>query len=154
MCMWRPKANFRCHSSGAIHLVSWDRVSQWPGTSQFGQVGWPVRLRDPVHPSLPPQCWDYICVFLLFLALFTWVLKIKFRFPGLQVKYFTNKDISQPLCYLLNWILYYLKSTIIWHTWHDAVNRFKFIHLNVSFGEIGSGCLSEASENSAQGAAD
>lgn len=112
--------------------------------------------RNPVHPSLPPQCWDSICIFLLFLALFTWVLKIKFRVLCLQVKYFTSRDISQPLCYFLNWILYYLKSTIIWqwHTWDDAVNRFKFTHLNLSLGETGSGGLSEATENIVQGAAD
>ena len=90
--------------------------------------------RNPVHHSLPPQCWDSICIFLLFLALFTWVLKIKFRAPWLQVKYFSSRDISQPLCYFLNWILYYLKSTIYDNDipgmmlWTD-LNLFTSIHL-------------------------
>lgn len=90
--------------------------------------------RESSLPISASQCWDYIHIFLLFLALFTWVLKIKFRVLCLQVKYFTNRDISQPVCYFLNCILYYLKSTIIRHTWHDAVNRISIHSLKSIFG--------------------
>lgn len=53
--MWKSQLNLKCHSSNAVDLALWDRVSHWLGTHHEGQVGWPSSPRDlPVSSSLEP----------------------------------------------------------------------------------------------------
>lgn len=46
-CMWTSQDTFTYHSSGAVQLVLWDRISYWPGTCWLGDTGWPVSSIDP-----------------------------------------------------------------------------------------------------------
>lgn len=86
ICVWRSKVNFGCHSPCTSHLISQDKIIQWPGT---GPVALVALAESPTTPFVSAsQLWDhtypptYPVVF--------WILQVEIMPLCLHNKYFTD----------------------------------------------------------------
>lgn len=120
LCMhayvWRSEVNLRCHSSGDVHLVFWDKVSLWPGTCQVGLARLVSYCVPGICLSLQSQGWGYKHT-----QFFIWVLGFKFRSLCLHGKHFPNRAISQSPT-LFNMVHTCNSNNIIYLFTHMSVN--------------------------------
>lgn len=63
VCVWRPEDNLGCQFLGVLHFAFWDKVSQWSGACQVGQVSYKVSLGElPTSASWFLGLYKYACL--------------------------------------------------------------------------------------------
>lgn len=63
---WKQEDSLGCHSSGAIQLVFWDRLSHWPRACWCCRAVWPPRsskLPGSTSPVLGSEAWTVALAF-------------------------------------------------------------------------------------------
>lgn len=101
-----------------LHLIFWDRASDWSWDSLTGWPGWPVHSR--IHPSLLPKHWG--CRHVHHHARFLYECGASHSDPQACAVDGLSKESSQAQVFLLidhiTWTykLYFLSSFIGWRT--------------------------------------
>lgn len=63
---WKREDSLGCHSSGAVQLVFWDRISHWPRACWCCHAVWPPRsskLPGSTSPVLGSEAWTITLTF-------------------------------------------------------------------------------------------